>query len=262
MLRPVVAHGVSPGAQRRLGAGRPAAARAGRADRAVVALVHGAFAHRRKALAGSLALAPGAPERTSASGRGRRSWRSGTRPTCGPSASRRQQFAALAERLAREVARARPRARSTSACSSGRPGADGRHELVTVFESVSLADELELDGALQRRGRGHLPGRRGRRTSSTRPWPGCAPAAGTGRRCGCRSSSGSRWPGAWEAARLTPRRRSGWPPRSRPVALATLEASPRRSAPMSQPARARAVSRHRGGGDRRAAARRWPRTPM
>jgi 16S rRNA (adenine1518-N6/adenine1519-N6)-dimethyltransferase len=31
------------------------------ADASVRALVHGAFAHRRKALAGSLALAPGAP---------------------------------------------------------------------------------------------------------------------------------------------------------------------------------------------------------
>jgi 16S rRNA (adenine1518-N6/adenine1519-N6)-dimethyltransferase len=31
-------------------------------DRTLVALVHAGFAHRRKALAGSLALAPGAPE--------------------------------------------------------------------------------------------------------------------------------------------------------------------------------------------------------
>jgi 16S rRNA (adenine1518-N6/adenine1519-N6)-dimethyltransferase len=31
-------------------------------DRRLVALVHSAFAHRRKALAGSLALAPGAPD--------------------------------------------------------------------------------------------------------------------------------------------------------------------------------------------------------
>jgi 16S rRNA (adenine1518-N6/adenine1519-N6)-dimethyltransferase len=35
--------------------------RAGAADQALRALIHGAFAHRRKALAGSLALAPGAP---------------------------------------------------------------------------------------------------------------------------------------------------------------------------------------------------------
>ena len=49
------AHGVPSGAERRLGARRLAPPRAGR-RRALRGLVNGAFAHRRKTLAGSLAL--------------------------------------------------------------------------------------------------------------------------------------------------------------------------------------------------------------
>ena len=65
-----------------------------------------AFAHRRKALARSLALAPGARRaRTCATARARRSSRSATRPTCAPSACRPTDFRALRrEALARDRA--------------------------------------------------------------------------------------------------------------------------------------------------------------
>ncbi len=55
------------------------------------------FAHRRKALAGSLALAPGAP-RDSRSRARRRWWRSGMPPTSAPSGCRPSSFGELATR--------------------------------------------------------------------------------------------------------------------------------------------------------------------
>ena len=64
------------------------ATRGGGASPQLRALVHDAFAHRRKALAGSLALAPGAAP-GSASGRARRWSRSAIPPTCAPSGCRR-----------------------------------------------------------------------------------------------------------------------------------------------------------------------------
>ena len=59
---PGAAHRLPPGAQRGVGARAHAPPRPLRPARRCVALVHAAFAHRRKALAGSLALAAGAPD--------------------------------------------------------------------------------------------------------------------------------------------------------------------------------------------------------
>ena len=71
VLRPIARTVFRPVPQRRLGAGGAAAARARRPIPALRKLVHDAFAHRRKALAGSLALAPGAPRRRPRAGPGR-----------------------------------------------------------------------------------------------------------------------------------------------------------------------------------------------
>ena len=61
--------------------------------------------------------------------------------------------------------------------------ADGRHELVTVFQPIALADEVELEPAgLGARDDGRLPRRRGR--EPRRPW-----------RCGG-SASATGWDGA------------------------------------------------------------------
>ena len=62
MLRRVPRDRLPPGAERRLRARAAAPPRGPRRAPEVIALVHAAFAHRRKALAGSLALAPGAPD--------------------------------------------------------------------------------------------------------------------------------------------------------------------------------------------------------
>ena len=91
-----VAHGVPAGAAGRLGARRAAAAGRVRVggSTAVRTLVHDAFAHRRKALAGSLALAPGG-RRACASARARRSWTWAIRPMSAPSGSRRRSSSSL-----------------------------------------------------------------------------------------------------------------------------------------------------------------------
>ncbi len=135
-----------------------------------------------------------------------------------------EEFRALAAEAGRDEAHARSRrARSTCACSSA-TREDGRHELVTLFESVSLADELELTAGSTpaRPRRGRLPGGRGPNLVARALAALREPAAGTRRRCGSRSTSGSRSPPGWAAARPTPPRRCGWPLSSRP-------AGPRRS---------------------------------
>ena len=80
--------------------------------------MHDAFAHRRKALAGSLALAPGAApgirERARAA-----LVAIGHRPDARAERLSPEEFVELAERLRALTADARaPRPRSTSACSS------------------------------------------------------------------------------------------------------------------------------------------------
>ncbi len=91
------------------------------ASPAVRAVVHAAFAHRRKALPRSLSLVPNAAgpsgRRRPASGLERRSRSSAIHPTREPSACRRRTSARWRSDW---HDRARPPPRSTSACSSGR----------------------------------------------------------------------------------------------------------------------------------------------
>ena len=91
------------------------------------ALVHAAFAHRRKALArfaGAGAGRSGRCPRAGARGAGRRS---ATRPTSAPSASRRRSSGPWRARPApvTELRQRSRRARSTSACCSAGPGPTG-----------------------------------------------------------------------------------------------------------------------------------------
>ena len=88
--------------------------RAPAARRELAALVHAGFAHRRKALAGSLALAPGAPDGRPRGGarraRGARPPRRRPRRAARPRRLRRRLADALGrERLAALAARDRPR---------------------------------------------------------------------------------------------------------------------------------------------------------
>ena len=225
------AHRVPPGPERRLGAGRAAAPPAARPIPALRALVHEAFAHRRKALAGSLALGAGARAgrpRARAGGAGR------ARPP-GRRARRAAVAAGVPRARRRGCAHVRLRARAPAKVNLclflGAVRADGRHELVTVFESVSLCDELELtvlgDGRGRRRGR-LSRGARGRTWSSAalrrpaRAWVGRAAGAHRdrqadpgrrrdgrrlGRRRGGAAAGGGRPPGGR-------RRGRAWLPRS------------------------------------------------
>ena len=156
-------------------------------------LVNGAFAHRRKTLVGSLALSGGSGSRPAAPRSReevRRRWSvSAIPPTCAPSASRPRTSAALgAAARAMSIAPAPlsprgrwPPRRSTSGCSSGRLAReDGRHELVTVMQSISLADELTL--GMCARGGGARRGRLPRGARSARGEPGGERAGGLPRR--------------------------------------------------------------------------------
>jgi 16S rRNA (adenine1518-N6/adenine1519-N6)-dimethyltransferase len=135
-----------------------------RVDPALRALVHHAFAHRRKALAGSLALAPNAPS-------GIRERARDALVAIGHPADERaerltpEEFRELAIKLAQDVRAEKTKntiAFSAQTLTESAPGkvnlclflgptrADGRHELVTVLESVSLADELSLTAGVER----------------------------------------------------------------------------------------------------------------
>ncbi len=206
------ADGVPPGPERRLGAGRAAAGRAaGGPGRS------GGWSTTRSRTAARRWRDRWRwrPERPPAfvSGRGRRSSRSGSPPTSAPSGCRRRSSPSWPE-AARLRLTARAPAKVNLCLLLGGLRDDGRHELVTVFESVSLYDELELS---VRDGEAAVdevvcPGVEGPNLV------GAALAAlrargGTDRRCGSRCASGSRWPRGWAAARRTPPRRSGLPRR-------------------------------------------------
>ena len=143
MLQTGRPHRVPPGPQRRLGPGRAAAGRAAGRPARSRKLVHDAFAHRRKALAGSLALAPGAAP-------GIRERARAALDAIGQPARRagRAAVAGGVHRAGPEAARLRLTARAPAKLNPslllGGVRDDGRHRLVTVFESVSLHDELEL----------------------------------------------------------------------------------------------------------------------
>ena len=122
------------------------------ADPAVTRLVHAAFAHRRKALAGSLALAPGteASGRACGSGRARRWSSSATPPTSAPSAWRPRSSASWRHASAHDRSRARARAGQDQPVPV--PGADARRRAPRARDAVRC-------GLAVRRARGRRPPR-------------------------------------------------------------------------------------------------------
>ena len=148
-----------------------AAARPRRTDE-LVALVHAGFAHRRKALAGSLALTPGAPDDV------RDATRAALEQLGHPADARAERlppedWPRLAEAIGRErLAGLRParagrpgrRARSLPpmlherayaklnlVLHVGRPREDGLHPICSLMASIDLADELTATAARVRR---------------------------------------------------------------------------------------------------------------
>ena len=154
----------------------------------LVALVHAGFAHRRKALAGSLALAPGAPDGI------RDATRAALEPLGHPPDARAERLAP--EDWPRLADGARPRAprraapavallsarcfgsaptrRSTWSCTSARAATDGLHPVCSLFASIDLADEVIVEpkrlAARTRRlrGRGRRQPRRARALAAFR----------------------------------------------------------------------------------------------
>ena len=111
---------------------------------AVRSLVRDAFAHRRKALAGSLALAPdaspGVRERARAA-----LVSMGHPPDERAERLSPEEFRELAARLDGSVkVVARAPGKVNLGLFVGPRREDGRHELVTLFEPVSLADEVTV----------------------------------------------------------------------------------------------------------------------
>ena len=206
-----------PGAQRRLGARRRAPHRARPRRPALRALVQQAFAHRRKALARSLSLAagarPGDPRRRPRRAGGARA----SRPTRAPSAWRPQDFRAPVRapggRRDRCVS-ARPRKINLCLFLGPTRPADGRHELVSVMQSLTLADDLALQPAAPAPAPTRSSARASRgRTSPPPRWPPSARRpAGTARRCASRSPSACPVAGG-HGRRLGRRRRRAAPDR-------------------------------------------------
>ena len=161
-----LAAGLLPGAERRLGARRARAARrCAAAPRALRTFVQGAFAHRRKALAKSVALAgvrlarsrarrAGGARRADRRARGAARAASGC-GSCGRRCRSRARSRAAAERAGagagREMtgaatpARARAGQDEPRACSSARRAPTGCTSWCRVIEPLSLADELTLE---------------------------------------------------------------------------------------------------------------------
>ena len=199
------------------------------ADARLRALVHAAFAHRRKALAGSLALAAGGRPRASASAPARRSSSSATRPTSAPSGWRRRSSRSWPRGWRREAA-TRTRPGKVNLCLF--LGPDPRRRPPRARDAVRVGLAGRRADAHARRG----PARRGASApaSRARTWSPsarrrCARAAGTRRRCGSRSASGSRSPPGWAAARPTPRRCCGCAARLAPVRRGGARARRRRA---------------------------------
>ena len=190
---------------------------------ALRALVQQGFAHRRKALARSLSLAPG---RGAGDPRPRACGARGDRPP-----GRRARRAAGARRVAcagsgaahggrpgrgahaMKPLRCLAPAKINVCLFVGRPRRDGYHPLVSLVQPLSLADELLLEASESGGDDVVCPGDRRARTSRpARCTPSAPRPAGTARRSGSRSPSACPSPRAWAAAAPTPRRRSGSPP--------------------------------------------------
>ena len=105
-------------------------------------VVAAAFAHRRKTLPNSLELA-GRRRRRDARGGGARRGSAASRP----SARRRSRRPSSSRSPRRSGEGAGARRRSTSRSSSGRYARDGKHELLTVYQRLALADRIELEPA-------------------------------------------------------------------------------------------------------------------
>ena len=221
-----------------------------RTSRRVKQVVEGAFAHRRKTLANSLALAGvAARERAAAALDDDR-----PRPGRARRGARRRRSSSRSPRRCGE-ARAARRRRSTSRSSSARRATDGMHEVATVFQRIDLCDrDRARAGRRARASTGFaddtLVRARARERSPTRP---ASSRAGTRR-----SRSGSRSPpglggGSSDAAtalRLANALLAEPLPRR-----AARTSSPRRSAPTSRSSSSRARSSATGDGTEPRAAR-------
>ena len=156
----------------------------------LTALVHSAFAHRRKALAGSLALMPGAADDLRAAARAaldgdrpsRRRPGGAARPRglaapCGRHRSRATGPAAsmTAAMSPSPVARARLREAQPRPPRRPRPRADGLHPLCSIFASIDLRDDVVVEPARLGQRRRRMPRRR--RPQPRRGRPGRLPRA-------------------------------------------------------------------------------------
>ena len=179
-------------------------------------LVHDAFAHRRKALAGSLALAPGRPPASASAARAALDGDRAPPPTHGPSGCRRRSSPSWPQRLGalRLTARAPGK---VNLCLLARRSPRRRPPRARDPVRVGLAvRRARADGASTARLRVDevvCPGVEGPNlVGAALAGPACA---GLGRAAGTDRdrASGSRWPRGWAAARRMPPRRCGLPRR-------------------------------------------------
>ena len=143
----------------------------------LIALVHAAFAHRRKALAGSLALVPGAPDdirdaTRAALERDRPAGRTRAPSGCaGRLAAPRRRHRArapdgpatamstpAADPTPGAVVHERAYAKLNLVLHVGRPRADGMHPLCSIFASIDLHDDVGSSRRPERGRRVECPG--------------------------------------------------------------------------------------------------------
>ena len=170
VLRKRAAHGLPPGAERRVGARAAAPSRPGAAARAGRARPRGVRPPPQGA--GRLARARARrARRASATRRAPRSSELGHPPDARAErlapedwprladAIGRERLAALRPAMTARVGDERAYAKLNLVLHVGRPRADGLHPLCSIFASIDLADEVDVEAG--RRGRGRVPGRRG-----------------------------------------------------------------------------------------------------
>ena len=174
-------------------------------DPAVKRLVEAAFAHRRKTLANSLALAGARDPRAR---RRRRSPRSAAAPASRAEELAPAEFVALADRARDDRAPPRTR-RSTSRWSSAPTRPDGLHEVATILQRVELADT-----DLARAGRRADASRASRPTRSSAARSSALAARGR-RRAGLARADREADPGRRRPRRRQLRRGDGAPARLR-----------------------------------------------
>ena len=215
----------------------------------LTALVHAGFAHRRKALAGSLALVPGAPDGL------RDQTRTALTEIGHPADARAERIAPddwprLADAIGRErLTNLRPLDPSEPALMEpvherafaklnlvlqvGNPRDDGLHPICSIFASIDLYDDVTSSG--RRRTASSAPASTAT-TSLRRRWPPSAGGCRTSLRCASASRSAFPWRPDWAGAAPTPPPCSGAPTaspatRSTPPSCASWARSSARTSP-------------------------------